>query len=394
MSRPPRIAIVHDWLTFIGGAEKVVIEMLKCFPGADLFVIVDGLSPHERKLFQDVSPYTRITPSFIQRLPWAKKHFEYYLPLMPLAVEQWDLRKYDLIISSSHAFAKGVITSPDQLHISYVYSPIRYAWDMQSEYLSSSPNMAKGLRGMLARVGLHYLRMWDLRTVPSVDVWFCISHFIARRIHKFYGVTAEVIYPPVETTSMPNIEKRLSEQKYYVTCSRLVEYKKIDLIVQTFINMKHDSEPRKLLVIGDGPMLKPLKAMAKHCPHIEITGRLNDETMHEKVARAQAFIFAAKEDFGIAPLEAQALGVPVIAFGEGGARETVVDINDEMPTGLFFYEQTPESLLAAIQKFEHCRERFVPAICRHHAERFSAERFRKHWTLAVNSAWQAFQERR
>lgn len=386
-----KIAMVHDWLAFIGGAEKTLLEMLRCFPQADLFVLVDGLSAKERQLFLAINPQLKIIPSFIHRLPFAQKKFEYYLPLMPLAVEQWDLRGYDVVISSSHAFAKGVITAPDQLHISYVHSPMRYAWDMQFAYLEASPNMSRGVRGMLARLGLHYLRLWDWRTVPSVDVWVSNSHFIRRRIKKCYGQTAQVIYPPVEMPSLPHSPRAVGD--YYVTCSRLVEYKRIDLIVQAFIEMAQKQSnllPRRLLIIGEGPMRARLQKMAQGHSYIKFCGKLDDEAMRQTIASAQAFIFSAKEDFGIAPLEAQSLGVPVIAYGRGGALETVRDIHQSEPTGIWFPEQTSESLIAAIDRFENASTAIQPQHCRAYAEQFSTQRFHREFTQAVQSAWDHF----
>lgn len=378
-----KVAIVSDWVAFIGGAEKTLLEILKCFPQADLFATLFFLKPAERELFGDIN----IKTSFIQNLPFAKNKFEYYLPLMPLAIEQFDLRGYDLIISTSHAFAKNVITAPEQLHISYVYSPIRYAWDMQNVYLENSHNMSGKIRNIFARTGLHYLRFCDLRSVNAVDEWLCISNYINSRIRKYYDRNAQVIYPPVDVPDASSINyENNNNEKYFVTCSRLVEYKRIDLIVSAFVK----DPSRKLMVIGEGPMENKLKALAKKTKNITFCGRLSENEKNNIIANAQAFIFAAKEDFGIAPVEAQALGVPVIAFGSAGALETIIDIEEEAPTGIYFYEQTPEAILEAVEYFEQKREKFVPAICRINAGRFSPLRFREEFTQAVKNKWDNF----
>lgn len=376
-----KIAIVNDWIAFIGGAEKVVLEMLKCFPEADLYASVFNLKDTDTKLFAN----TKVKTTFIQNLPFAKSKFEYYLPLMPIAFEQLDLRDYDIIISSSHAFAKNIITSPEQLHISYVHTPIRYAWDMQNVYLENTPNM-KGIRGILARAGLHYLRIADLRSVNAVDKWLCNSNFISERIRKFYNRQAQVIYPPVYINSLAPIVKTNNTEKYYITCSRLVEYKRIDIIVSAFVK----DQRRKLIVVGEGPMESKLKTLARKCKNITFTGRVADEEMYKLISNAEAFLYAAKEDFGITPVEAQALGVPVIAYGYAGVLETIVGIDDEAPTGLFFYEQNEDAILEAIEYFEIKHERFVPAICKLNAERFSAQRFRQEFTDVVNKTWREF----
>lgn len=350
-----RVAIVHDWLTSIGGAERVLEAMLEVFPDADLFSLIDFMKKEDRIFLKGKKTKT----SFIQKMPLSKKYYRHYLPLMPIAVEQIDVGGYDLVISSSHAVAKGVITGPDQLHICMCYSPIRYAWDLQHQYLKES-NLKSGPMGVLAKYILHRMRVWDARTANGVDHFIAISQFIARRIEKIYRRPSTVIYPPV------NIEEfHLEEKKadYYVTASRLVPYKKVDLIVDAFGKMAD----KQLIVIGNGPEFG--KLVAKGYPNVQFMGFQPHTVLREKMQKAKAFVFAAKEDFGIAPLEAAACGTPVICFGEGGLLETAVD----GVTGCFFYEQSVESLCDAVHRFETLR--FDPIECRKNAQRFSKERF-------------------
>jgi len=353
-----RIAIVHDWLTTYAGAERVLQQMLVMYPQADLFSVCDFLPAQERAFLQGKTPKT----TFIQHLPGARKHYRSYLPLMPLAVEQLDLSGYDIVLSSSHAVAKGVLTGPDQLHISYVHSPIRYAWDLQHQYLRES-GLDKGLKGWVAKWLLHKMRLWDVRTANGVDQFVANSRFIVRRIWKIYRREAEVVYPPVDIEAFAFREDK---EDFYLTASRMVPYKKIDLIVETFSRMPD----KKLVVIGDGPDMKKIKRKAGR--NIKIMGYQPFEALRNYMQRARAFIFAAKEDFGIIPVEAQACGTPVIAFGEGGAAETVI----EGETGLFFQEQTVKSLNQAIRAFEQLEGELDPRIIRKNAERFSRVRFR------------------
>jgi glycosyltransferase involved in cell wall biosynthesis len=317
-----RIAIVHDWLTTYAGAERVLEQMLICFPDADLFSLVDFLPPGQRDFIQN----KRVTTSFIQRMPWARSKYRSYLPLMPLAIEQFDLSSYDLVISSSHAVAKGVITGPDQLHICMCYSPIRYAWDLQHQYLRES-GLDRGMKGWLARCVLHRTRMWDQRTANGVDEFIAISNFIARRIRKAYRRDSTVIYPPVDVESF---SLRQDKEDFYLTASRLVPYKRVDLIVEAFSRMPE----KKLVVIGAGPEFSRIKASAGH--NVDFLGYQPGEVLRDHMQRARAFVFAAEEDFGIAPLEAQACGTPVIAYGKGGALETIRGEESVEPTGVFF----------------------------------------------------------
>jgi glycosyltransferase involved in cell wall biosynthesis len=358
--RVPRVAIVHDWLVAFAGAEKVLEQIVMCFPDADLFSVVD---------FMDERAWMRgkkVTTSFIQKLPQAKKRYRSYLPLMPLAIEQLDVSGYDLVISSSHAVAKGVLTGPDQVHVSYVHSPIRYAWDLQHQYLQQS-NLTSGMKSLLARMVLHYMRNWDIRTSNSVDHFIANSAFIARRINKVYHRDSHVIFPPVDVEAF---QLREEKEDFYLTASRMVPYKKIDLIVEAFAKMPE----RKLIVIGDGPDMR--KIHSKATPNIEIMGYQPFSVLQDKMQRAKAFVFAAEEDFGISVVEAQACGTPVIAYGKGGALETVLDGSHPRPTGLFFDEQTTDAIIDAVEGFELGAVKITPADCRANAERFSIKHFR------------------
>ncbi len=359
---PRRVAVVHDWLVVLGGGEGVLREIIKMFPDCDLFAVVDFLSDADRAwLFGK-----RATTSFIQKLPFAKKKYRGYLPLMPFAIEQLDLSSYDLVISSSHAVAKGVITGPDQTHICYCHSPIRYAWDLQHQYLRQA-GLAGGLRSMSARLILHYIRIWDLRTANGVDQFIANSAYIARRIHKIYRRQAVVVHPPVD---VGKFTARLDKEDFYFTASRMVPYKRVDLIVEAFAKMPQ----RRLIVIGDGPEMERIRKVAGR--NVTLMGFQPNAVLRDHLQRARAFVFAAEEDFGILPVEAQACGTPVIAYGKGGALETVIGPDDawaRAPTGLFFDAQTVPAVIDAVERFEACT--INPADCRAWAEGFSIEAF-------------------
>jgi glycosyltransferase involved in cell wall biosynthesis len=378
MSHGVSVGIVADWLVTFAGAEKVIAEFINIYPESEIYSVVDFLSDDSRKLFNG----KKSTTSFIQRLPFAKTKYQSYLPLMPLAIEQLDVIKHDIVLSSSHAVAKGVLTGPDQLHISYVHSPIRYAWDFQHQYLRES-GLNKGLKGKLARWFLHKIRMWDYRTANGVDHFIANSQFIARRIKKVYGRDADVIYPPVDVERFTLQEEK---EDFYFTASRMVPYKRIDLIVEAFSQMPD----KKLIVIGDGSDMAKIKAKAGS--NIEILGYQPDDVMQSHMQRAKAFVFAAEEDFGITPVEAQACGTPVIAFGKGGALETIRPYGESKSTGIFFQEQSVASLLEAVQKFELVRESIDPNDCRDNALRFSAERFHRELDEYIKVKWNDFTE--
>ncbi|WP_350299563.1 glycosyltransferase family 4 protein [Peribacillus frigoritolerans] len=359
-----RVAIIQDWLVTYAGAEKVLEEILKIYPNADLFSLVDYIPSDQRDFILN----KKVNTSFIQKLPMAKKKYRSYLPLMPLAIEQLDVSKYDVVISSSHAVAKGVITGPDQLHISYVHSPIRYAWDLQHQYLKEA-GLNKGLKGMLAKYILHKIRNWDYRTSNGVDYFLSNSDFIGDRIWKVYRRKAQTIYPPVDVLAF-NLGGE--KEDFYLTASRMVPYKKINIIVEAFSKMPD----KKLVVIGDGPDYEKIKAKATS--NVELLGYQSLEVLKDFMQRAKAFVFAAEEDFGITPVEAQACGTPVIAYGKGGALETVNGLGrSEHPTGLFFLEQTPSAIVKAVEEYEEVGHLISSNVCRENSLRFSPERFRK-----------------
>jgi glycosyltransferase involved in cell wall biosynthesis len=366
-----KVAVVHDWLVTYSGAERVLEGILNCVPEADLFAVIDFVPDRERGFLQG----KRARTTFIQRLPFARTKYRSYLPLMPLAIEQLDLSAYDLVISSSYSVAKGVLTGPDQIHISYVHSPMRYAWDLQHQYLKAS-GLDRGPRSILARWTLHKLRVWDRHSANGVDHFLCNSRYIARRILKTYRREAKVLYPPVDTDFYT-----LREQKedIYVTVSRLVPYKRIDVIAAAFAGLPN----KKLVIIGDGPDRRKIELAAG--ANVTILGRQSRETLRDHLQRAKAFIFAAEEDFGISPLEAQACGTSVIAYGKGGVLETVRGLDQEAPTGIFFREQTAEAIKAAVAQHELHQERLDPKICRANAERFGKAVFERNMLHTIQS---------
>lgn len=356
-----KVAIVCEWLVTYAGSEKVLEQLIKCFPQADLFCVCDFLPDEDRAFLQGKLPKT----TFVQRLPLARTKYRSYLPLMPLAIEQLDVSGYDLVISSSHAVAKGILTGPDQVHICYVHSPMRYAWDLQHQYLKES-GLDRGAKGWLARAILHYMRLWDYRTANGVDYFIANSRFIARRIKKVYGREAEVIYPPVD---VEGFEYCKDKENYYLTASRMVPYKKVKLIVEAFNEMPD----RKLVVIGEGPDFKKIQEIAGD--NVQLLGYQPDDVLRKYMQQARAFVFAAEEDFGITPVEAQACGTPVIAYGRGGALETVRGYGQGTSdaTGVFFDEQTVASIKEAVEHFEQVS--ISCEACRKNAERFGVKAF-------------------
>ncbi|AUY14220.1 MULTISPECIES: glycosyltransferase family 4 protein [Serratia] len=380
MSKDLNVGIIADWLVSYAGAEKVISEFIDIFPESELYSVVDFLSDKSRELFNNKKAKT----TFIQNLPFAQKKYQTYLPLMPLAIEQLDVSKHDVILSSSHAVSKGVLTGPDQLHISYVHSPIRYAWDLQHQYLNES-GMRKGVKSMLARFLLHKIRMWDYRTANGVDHFIANSKFIARRIKKVYGREADVIYPPVDVERFSLVSKK---DNYYFTASRMVPYKRMDLIVEAFSHMPD----KKLVVIGDGSEMKKIKSKASG--NIEILGYQSNDVMKEHMQNAKAFVFAAEEDFGITPVEAQACGTPVIAFGKGGSLETVRPYGIDNATGFFFREQTIASIVDAVSQFENHVDAVSPDACRNNAMRFSSTRFKQEMAQYINEKYELFKDKK
>jgi glycosyltransferase involved in cell wall biosynthesis len=364
-----KVAIVHEWLTVIAGSESCFKVFTEIYPDADIFVLV---SDEESVKKLGINP-NRIKTSFIQKLPKSKTKWKSYLPFFPFAVEQFDLSKYDLIISSSHAVAKGVITNANQIHICYIYSPIRYAWDLYHQYLSEA-NLNKGIKGFIAKLILHYIRLWDFSTANRVDEFIPISKYIEKRVWRTYRRKSyKVIYPPV---AIDDFTLKLDKENFYLTASRLVPYKKIDLIVEAFSNLPNT----KLVVIGDGPEIKKIKE--KGGANVEILGYQKFEVLKDYMQRAKAFVFAAEEDFGIIPIEAQACGTPVIAYGKGGSLETVqgkfvgqkIEITD---TGVFFDKQTVHSLIEAVSFFEENVTKFDSKRIRDFAITFDKKIFKE-----------------
>jgi glycosyltransferase involved in cell wall biosynthesis len=360
-----RVAAVHEWLDTYAGSERVLEEILALYPQADVFALVDFLPANQRDFLRG----RRVTTSFIQHLPFARKRFRWYLPLMPFAVEQFDLSDYDLIISSSHAVAKGVIGRPHQPHVSYVHSPMRYAWDLQRDYLAGDK-----WRSLPPRLLMHYLRLWDTRTANGVDYFVANSGFIAQRILKAYRRFADVIHPPVDTHQFSVVANK---EDFYVSLSRLVPYKRVDLVIDAFARMPQ----RRLIVIGDGPEFAALNSRAS--ANVRFVGRVSHESKRYYLEHAKALVFAGEEDFGIALVEAQACGTPVITFGRGGAAEIVIPGE----TGLLFGEQTPEALVAEIDRFERMRS-FDPLLIGKSASRFGVARFRREFRALIDRAMQ------
>lgn len=374
----PKFALVHEWLTpeATGGSELVVKEILQQIP-ADVYALIDfeSTNPHSY-LYQ-----RPIGTTFLQQFPFARQGVQKYLPFLPLAIEQLDLRSYEIVLSSSHAVAKGIITSPSQLHICYCHTPMRYAWDLTFDYLKASA-AGQGLPGIFTRLLLHYLRQWDVMSANRVDYFIANSRHTARRIWRCYRREAEVIYPPVNLDRFP---LQTAKQDFYLIVSRLVSYKQVSLMVEAFNQLG-----RELVVIGTGPEFKRLREIAK--PNIKLLGTQPNEVVEKYMAQAKAFVYGACEDFGIALVEAQACGTPVIAYGAGGALETVRDIrrNPETGTGLFFERQTVESVIEAVNTFEQIHQQFNPEIMRSHATQFHPRIFHQRYTHFVEQCYHDF----
>ena len=373
--------VVHDWLYTYAGSERVLESILECFPAERILALVDFLAGPNRHFLRGIP----VTTSFLQRMPFSSTHRRLYLPLMPLAVENLDVSAADLVISSSAAIAKGVLTHGEQLHLCYCHSPARYAWDLTRDYLDST-GFRGTLKSALAQAVFHKFRLWDVASAPRVDHFIANSRYTARRIRRFYGRQSTVIYPPVDLARFP-----LKEDKddFFVTVSRLVPYKKVDLIAAACAQAG-----QRLLVVGEGPEMGKVKGSAAGL--VEVLGYQADHVVVDLVRRARAFIFAAREEFGIAGVEAQAAGTPVIAFGAGGALETIRGIfPGDRPqsgtTGIFFREQKAASLIEALKWFEGCRGKIKPQACRDNAARFDRPRFQKEFRRLVNDKWEQFQ---
>lgn len=367
-----RVAIIHDWLVTYAGAERVLEQMLAVYPEADLYSMVEFVPEKERAFLGG----RQVRTSYVQNLPMARTKYRHYISAMTLAVEQFDLSAYDLVLSSSYAVAKGVLTGPDQLHICLCHSPMRYCWDMQHQYLRET-GLDSGLKGMAARKLLHKLRIWDQRTANGVGRFIAVSDFIARRIWKVYRRRSTVIHPPVDTEGFAF---QPDKDDFYLAASRMVPYKRLDLIAEAFAQLPD----RRLIIIGDGPEMARVRAKAG--PNVSLMGYQPFSVLRDHMQRARAFVFAAEEDFGIVPIEAQACGTPVIAYGKGGALETIVDGE----TGHFFNEHSPGALAQAVREFEAMAGSLDPRRIRAHSERFSAARFRQEYSDFVNSSYEEF----
>ena len=375
-----KVALVHDWLDTWAGGENVLEHLAALFPGAPLFTLVDFFP---QRLRQRLGP-REISVSFLQRMPFARTSFRRYLPLFPRAIESFDVSGFDVVISSSHAVAKGVRTSASQLHVCYCYSPMRYAWDLRDQYLAQV-GLHGGLRGSVARRMLDRLAAWDLRASSRVTTFVAISKYIAARIARCYGREAAVIYPPVDLPTTLATGPR--EPGLYVTVSRLVPYKRIDVIAAAFRELPN----RRLVIVGEGSERERIEAAAG--PNVRLAGQLDDAGRNALLARAEAFVFAADEDFGIAPIEAQAHGTPVIGYRKGALIETVAGLDEARPTDVFFEAQTPEAIAGAIRAFEDSKARIDPGDCRESAGRFSSDRFRGEFAAFIAQQHEAFGRR-
>ena len=373
-----KYALVHEWLTpkATGGSELVVREILKHIE-ADVYALIDFESSNPDSYLYGRS----IGSTFLQHFPFARNGVQKYLPFLPLAVEQLDLRDYDVILSSSHAVAKGVLTSPQQPHICYCHTPMRYAWDLTFDYLNHS-TAGKGIPGILTRYLLHHLRQWDVISANRVDYFIANSQHTARRIWRCYRRQAKVIYPPV---NIDRFSFSPDKQDFYLTVSRLVSYKKIALIVRAFNQLGYP-----LIIIGDGSDLPKIRQMAHS--NIKVLGAQSNEVVEQYMRQAKAFVYAACEDFGIALVEAQACGTPIIAYGGGGALETVIDIRQDRDqgTGIFFFPQTDQALVQAVETFCEFQHQINPESCRHQAAKFTPKTFETSYLTFLEQSYQDF----
>jgi glycosyltransferase involved in cell wall biosynthesis len=355
-----KVALIHDWLTGMRGGERCLEVFCELFPQAHLYTLLHipgSVSPLIEKMV--------IKTSFIQNLPFSKKGYRKYLPLFPMAIERFNLKDYDLILSCSHCAAKGIIPSPDALHISYMLTPMRYAWDMYGEYFG-------GNKSRMISFFIHYLRMWDVTSSQRVDHFLCISKHVKNRIMKFYRREAEVIHPPVEISRFMLGNKK---EDFFLIVSSFAPYKKINLAIEAFNRLGYP-----LRIIGSGPEEKKLRAIAQ--PNVEFMGWQSDEVVAKNYSTCRALIFPGEEDFGIVPVEAMGCGKPVIAYGKGGILETVVTHDQpqgggKTPTGLFFQEQNVDSLIDAVERFDQIEREFDPLAIRKHALQWDREIFKE-----------------
>ena len=368
-----RVALVHDWLTGMRGGEKCLDALCELFPSADLFTLI-----HARGSVSPTIEERRITTSALQHLPGIRRWYRFCLPAMPAAIESLDLGRYDLVVSTSHCVAKGAVTRPEALHICYVHTPMRYAWDLWPEYLAGRSAAFR----LAAAPLLNYLRMWDVTSANRVDRFLANSTFVAQRIRKYYGRASTVLHPPVDTGFFrPDGERR----EHYLIVAAMVPYKGVELALRAF-----DGFDRRLVVVGEGHLRSRLVRHAGN--NVEFAGRVSDETLRRLYADCRALILPGPEDFGIAPVEAQASGRPVIALGRAGVLDSVHPLNrapsfisgtagehgharSPAPTGVFFSEPTVEALRAAVVYFERNEQEFEPEALRANALRFDRKIF-------------------
>ena len=365
-----KIAIAYDYMTQMGGGERVIKALHEVFPDAPIHTVV-----YDPDALPDCFREMDIRTSFVNRLPLSHKKFELYIPLYAFAMEQFDFREYDVVLSVSTMVAKGIITGPRTCHVSLCFTPMRWAWDLYQNYVEELRN-ARLVR-WLFRFWTHYYRIWDIASAPRVSYFIAGSHLASRRIRKHYGRDSEVIYPPIDTGFFePNGQP---PEDFYLVVSRLVYAKRIDLVVRAFAGLD-----RRLVVIGQGERLSPLKKMAT--PNVEFLGYQSDEVVRDYYSRCRALVFPGEEDFGLTPVEAQASGRPVIAYAAGGSLETV----KAGETGVFFDSQTPEAIREAVATFEGCQ--FDPAAARQNALRFSPEAFAENMRAFISSKREEYME--
>ena len=372
-----RIAIVHYWFTGYGGGERVIEAFAEMFPQADFYALVAG-----RRSIPPALRGRRLTTSFVGRIPGTRRWYRHFLPLFPYALEQFDLSGYDLVISSESGPAKGVITPPGTCHICYCHSPMRYVWDMYHEYRKGMNPLSRAAFSLAA----HSVRQWDVTTAARVDYFVANSRHVAARVRKYYRRESTVIHPPVNTRAGYLAD---STDDYYLVVSRLVPYKRVDLAIEACNRLG-----RRLRIVGAGTEYQRLRRKAG--PTIEFLGKLDEKSLRECYARCRAFLFPADEDFGIAPVEAQSFGRPVIAYGRGGALETVIGPDESgdlaSASGIFFHEQTVESLSEAITRFEETEKSFSPEFIRASSQRFSLERFKEEFIKFAADRLEEFRE--
>ena len=368
---PRRIAIVHDWCPDFRGGERVLAELCKIFPGSEVFTLFDFL-PDDVK--SEHFPGVTFHTSIGNRLPHAEKFYRHLFPICPFLIEQFDVTGFDAVISSSAAFARGVLTHPDQPHLCYVHSPIRYVWDEQFSYLQQG-RLGYGVKGLLFRYFAHKLRIWDVRTANGPDLMLANSNYVRSRIRRVYGRDAHVVFPPVQ---IEELQFTADKDDYFVTASFLAPYKRTDLVIEAFTGMPN----RRLVVVGDGQQMQSWRKLAG--PNVKFAGFLPRAEYLSTIAHARAFVFAGCEDFGIALVEAQGCGTPLIAFGRGGATDIVRPLGlHERPTGVLFDHQTPAAVINAVERFELHQKALIPSACRENAARFGPHRFARQVNQAL-----------